>query len=274
MAKQTIQLTESELKNIIYEAISEMGGGIHPNGQIDMFQNQDEVDNEHSEANDEAFYRFEDTLGKCGWSFTDYNEKDNGVVYVVEPDGRRSCSKEELQQYIFANVPNSKYIKFGIRTNPYASEMKKLLVFIPYHENIQFVNESKKIKKTVKQLNERRYISEATAIFKPYEMLDMFYMKTKDEDLYEQYLDEMDNLDDEYKVNITITHDSGSWDEPPYTEIEIDEDDVQDVYAQINKIPNEKLRKMMKDCFDGWLADLEAGEVSYREYDFEPSYGD
>jgi hypothetical protein len=147
MAKEPIHITEAQLVSMIKEAYMEMINpvtgndevpGVHPNGQLDMFHNQNQVDAEHENANYEVFHAFQSALEQCGWATDGEKDADGGIVYSISAYGKNPCSPAQVQAKIKEMVPNSNHIKFGTRTNQMAPEQTRYIVFIPNHEDIQF----------------------------------------------------------------------------------------------------------------------------------------
>jgi hypothetical protein len=112
--------------------------GIHPNGQLDMFMDQLDVNDFHDFANFTTYHDFFYAVKNCGWEIADEQDVKGGKICTVAPASKKACSASEVQTNIINKVPNSKYLKFGERTFPQRPDIKKFIVFIPNHETIDF----------------------------------------------------------------------------------------------------------------------------------------
>jgi len=71
-------------------------------------------------------------------------------------------------------------------------------------------------------------------------------------------------LDDSYMVRFSGSKDHGDWNTPPTYDYKPDRDDVREVEASINAIPDERVRNAMMDQFHSWLETAEP-DMSFSE---------
>jgi hypothetical protein len=136
--KKKISLNESRINEIIDKIMEDFVDGIHPNGQLDMFMDQLDVNDFHDFANFTTYHDFFYAVKNCGWEIADEQDVKGGKICTVAPASKKACSASEVQTNIINKVPNSKYLKFGERTFPQRPGIKKFIVFIPNHETIDF----------------------------------------------------------------------------------------------------------------------------------------
>lgn len=80
-----IVMTESKLRKIVresvYRVLDEIGGGIHQNGQIDLFMDQDEIGQYNGVSNNAMVDALLSAESKCGWEHNNAVPVRGGVKY-------------------------------------------------------------------------------------------------------------------------------------------------------------------------------------------------
>jgi len=128
-----IKLTESQLRNVLVEAVkgvlNELGGGIHRNGQMDLFMDQDEVDDFHNNADDSMFDALLTAERECGWSHSNSVPVRGGIRYdCYSDDGKVSSNR--FFDCVLRHSPRPQNVKMVKMRHRYAPEITRLGVVL------------------------------------------------------------------------------------------------------------------------------------------------
>ena len=120
--KKVIRLTEGDLHGLITESVTRIINeiGVYPNGQTDLFFNQDQVDEYRSSANGRAIEALLRAERECGWRHM--NSKDMGryTEYICYPmSDYTSKDRETFMERIKAYAPLKDNIEFVCVRNTY-----------------------------------------------------------------------------------------------------------------------------------------------------------
>ena len=121
MKCKKIHLNESQYLKLLSE-----NGGIHPDGQIDLFYNQDEVDKFHKQSNEKMFKALIDAEHECGYGHNVVKQHNAFKEYICFPiiyNADRKWFIETLKDY----VPSSNNLKVKISRNPYDKNVYVLI---------------------------------------------------------------------------------------------------------------------------------------------------
>ena len=111
--------------------LNEIGGGVHPNRQMDLFMNQDEVDDYHETADDSMFGAMYNALSDCNWSISGEKEVNGGTRYTCYADNDfRAASQKEVIEKVKETSPRPQNLKFVNVRKQYAPEIKHLGIII------------------------------------------------------------------------------------------------------------------------------------------------
>ena len=128
-----IKLTESQLRKVLVEAVrgilNELGGGIHPSGQMDLFMNQDEVDDFHGNADDSMYGALLAAERECGWSHSKSVPVHGGMRYDCYSDDGKVSSKRFFD-CVLRHSPRPQNVKLVKLRYRYAPEITRLGVVL------------------------------------------------------------------------------------------------------------------------------------------------
>ena len=127
-------ISESKLRVIIRESIyrilDEIGGGIHPNRQMDLFMGQDEVNDFHSEADEMMFQALIKAESACGWSHSNSVRVNGGVRYDCYADGESSASATEFLDMVKKMSPRPQNVSIVKLRYRHAPEIHRIGIII------------------------------------------------------------------------------------------------------------------------------------------------
>ena len=113
--KKIIRLTENDLhcivKNSVRNIIKEIGG-VYPDGQIDMFFNQDDVDTYRTDLDDKMLQGLITAEKSCGWGHSEKNEMGRYTVYTCYPKSGMHKSRNEFINMILKLSPRKDLVHF------------------------------------------------------------------------------------------------------------------------------------------------------------------
>ena len=120
--KKVVRLTEGDLHSLINESVTRIINeiGVYPNGQTDLFFDQDQVDEYRSSANGRAIEALLRAERECGWRHM--NSKDMGryTEYICYPmSDYTSKDRQTFMERIKAYAPIKDNIEFICLRNPY-----------------------------------------------------------------------------------------------------------------------------------------------------------
>ena len=122
---------DESIKRNVRKMLNEIGGGVHPNRQMDLFMNQDEVDDYHETADDSMFGAMYNALCDCGWSISGEKEVNGGTRYTCYADNDfRAASQKEVIEKVKETSPRPQNLKFVNVRKQYAPEIKHLGIII------------------------------------------------------------------------------------------------------------------------------------------------
>ena len=115
--RNSVQITESELKNIVSSMVKEHLNRVNEDSDYDK-----------SNAEFENGDIFVDLLERCGWSYIACQEVGNGYVRFVVTPNAHAISFDELVNKVIAKLGD---VRTGTATHRYAPEIKYNTIIIP-----------------------------------------------------------------------------------------------------------------------------------------------
>lgn len=118
--KNIIRLTEHDLHNIIENSVKRIIteiGGTYQDGQMDLFFNQDEVDDYRNTANGSMVKGLIKAEKECGWAHSSSKDMGKYTEYMCYPKNGNSKSRNEFVDAIEKYSPIKDKISFSIDKN-------------------------------------------------------------------------------------------------------------------------------------------------------------
>lgn len=113
--KRTIKLNEDKFHNFIKTIVGSLikeEYGKYPNGQLDLFFKQDEVDTYRKQLN----RKWKSVIRKCEeaclWAHKDIEETPNQIIITSYPFSKTSASKKEFIESIMRYAPKKDMVSF------------------------------------------------------------------------------------------------------------------------------------------------------------------
>ena len=114
MAK-IIRLTENDLHRIVGKSVRRIIkeiGGVYPDGQMDMFLDQDGVDEYRSQSNNGMIQGLLKAEKMCGWGHSAVKDMGNYTVYTCYPKNGMHKSRKEFMNAIINFSPRKNSVQF------------------------------------------------------------------------------------------------------------------------------------------------------------------
>ena len=113
--KKIIRLTENDLHRIVGNSVKRIIkeiGGVYPDGQMDMFLDQDGVDEYRSQSNNGMIQGLLKAEKMCGWGHSATKDMGNYTVYTCYPKNGMHKSRQEFMDAIINFSPRKNSVHF------------------------------------------------------------------------------------------------------------------------------------------------------------------
>lgn len=121
--KKLLRLTESDLHEIVKESVSRIikeMGGVYPDGQMDMFFDQDGVDEYRSSVNGRSIDALLRAEKECGWEHSATKNMGKYTEYICYPSSEyQSKDRQTFMDTIKRYAPVKDNINFVCARNTF-----------------------------------------------------------------------------------------------------------------------------------------------------------